>query len=407
MKKNLLNMIIIILVLAGALFLINKKMDSIEKYEKVRQDNSNFNLRLIKEVNKNKKTNYLISPYSIEIALSMLKDGSSGNTHKELSDIIPNRSIKLLDVKDHISVANALFIKDAYSNSIKKSFVNDMKSKYASEIIYDSFKTPDMINKWVDEKTKHMINKILDSINPNFVVGLSNALAIDVEWQYKFECNMTSKEKFNSPTGVVYVEGMNKAFDEIEYIDLDGVKGIVLPYKTYSDVKGENINLEFIGLMPEKSLNDYIDNLTEDDISKIIDSRTSLKNNERLNLMLPRFEYDYTIDDFIGVLNAMGIKAAFTESANFKNITEKEIYVGEAVHKTHIDLSENGTKAAAVTYFGLLEKSMVVQEKKEINMAFDKPFMYIIREKNSGEMLFVGAVYEPNKWQGNTCKSEE
>lgn len=81
-----------------------------------------FNTDIIKAVNANEKGNYLISPYSIEIALAMLKEGASGTTLEEFNKVIPTRDIKTLSVKDRISVANALFIKDAYKNSLRKIF---------------------------------------------------------------------------------------------------------------------------------------------------------------------------------------------------------------------------------------------------------------------------------------------
>ena len=79
------------------------------------------------------------------------------------------------------------------------------------------------------------------------------------------------------------------------------------------------------------------------------------------------------------------------------------LYVSDAIHKTHIDLNEKGTKAAAVTYFGLCKSTGIIKEKKSVNIKFYKPFMYMIRDKDTNEMLFFGVVYKPNKWMGSTC----
>ncbi len=403
--KKILNVVLVLVVLAGSLFLINKKMDSIERYEKEKEKSFGLNVKLLKAVNNN--SNSLISPYSIEIALFMVKSGATGLTHKEIDAVVPYRSIKTFDVKDRISVANALFISNKYSKDIKKTFINDIKETYDGEVIYDDFTSPDVINNWVDKKTNHMIEKILDSINPDFMLGLANALAIDVEWDHQFECNKTRKEKFITSEGKIDVEGMHNTYSDIEYIYTDDVEGAILPYKTYKDSKGNDVNLEFIAILPKKDLNEYINELTDESLQEVIDSKKSLKKNERIRLMLPRFTYDYEIENFIDILKSFGIKKAFEPGAEFKNITDINSYFDEAIHKTHISLNEKGTKAAAVTYFGLKAATAMKDENKYIDIVFNRPFMYIIKDKDSNELLFMGTVYTPNKWHGNTCESEE
>ena len=87
---------------------------------------------------------------------------------------------------------------------------------------------------------------------------------------------------------------------------------------------------------------------------------------------------------------------------------KENVYVGEAVHKTKIELNEKGTKAAAVTYFGMFKATaMIEKDYEEVDIKFNKPFIYMIREKNTGELLFFGTVYEPNEWKGETCSSIE
>ena len=104
----------------------------------------------------------------------------------------------------------------------------------------------------------------------------------------------------------------------------------------------------------------------------------------------------------------MGIKDVFSpELANLNRMSSAKgmLYVGDAIHKTKIDLNENGTVATATTYFDVMYKSAPLFEEKIeiIDLKFNKPFVYMIREKNTGEMLFFGTVYEPNKWAKETC----
>ena len=79
------------------------------------------------------------------------------------------------------------------------------------------------------------------------------------------------------------------------------------------------------------------------------------------------------------------------------------LYVSEAIHMTHISLNEKGTKAAAVTYFGV-DKATALEDKKEkIDITFNNPFMYMIRDSKTKEILFFGVVENPNEWKGSTC----
>ena len=367
---------------------------------------SGFNTSIIKKVNYYAGTNnYLLSPYNIEIALNMLRDGADGNTKTEIDNLIGSRTINDISVKNKISIANGVFIKDIYKNNVKDNYYNILKTKYDSDIIYDKFTTPDKINSWVKDKTNNMIDKVVDDLDDDFVMGLASALAIDVKWYNEFECNRTLSEKFTKSNGkTIDVEMMHNSYDheKVKYIETDDAKGIVLPYQKYN-----NVELEFIGLLPNKDINTYVNSLTNEQLTNIVNSEVSAGEKLHINLSLPRFTYDYNVEKFKEVLKDLGIKDAFNkDSANFKKMIELKynVYVETAVHKTHIEVSETGTKAAAVTYFGMDKNSTFPMEKpKIVNIKFDKPFVYMIREKNTGELLFFGAVYEPNIWKGSTC----
>jgi len=103
------------------------------------------------------------------------------------------------------------------------------------------------------------------------------------------------------------------------------------------------------------------------------------------------------------ILQNMGVRDVFNPgaanlSAMFKK--DNDFYVSEAIHKTYIELDEKGTKAAASTAF-VISKNAAVEDY--VSIRFDKPFVYIIRDKKTKEILFFGKVLEPNKWEGNKC----
>ena len=372
------------------------------------QNTGNFNIDIIRSFNNiNKDNNYLISPYSIEIGLNMLRDGSLDNTKEELDKVLGNRIINDVSVNNKIGIANGVFIKEEYKDNVKNDYYSILNNKYHSEIIYDKFTNPNKINNWVKEKTYGMIDKILDTMDKDFVMGLANAIAIDVKWQKEFECNNTRSEEFiKVDNSKINTEMMHQTYEyNAKYIKTNDAEGIIIPY-TKED--NSNVELEFVGLLPNDSVDNYIKSLTNDKLNNIFNSLKEADSNFHINLSLPRFSYNYEANGstFVNILKNLGIKDAFDPvKANFKKMVEidNNVYVGEAIHKTHIEFNEVGTKAAAITYFGMKANGAMPVDYEEVNLVFNKPFIYMIREKNTGEMLFFGSVYEPNKWEKSTC----
>ena len=406
--------VLLIVILGVILMKKNNKNSNINTDNEIKD----FNINLIKTVNKNKTDNYLISPYSIELALNLLKEGASGDTLDELEKVIGTRNIADVTVKDKINVANAAFIKNKYKNDIELDFEKNIKTKYNSEILYDEFTTPKVINDWVNKNTNGMIDKVIDQVSPDFSLGLANALAIDVDWDNPFECINTTSQEFTKQDGSkINVEMMHKSLEYkgYKYLENKNATGVIMPYQKYfslqTDFRSEEDyektdNLEFIGILPKNDINSYIDKLTKEELDNLENTAKEANDDFEIKLALPRFKYDYELDNFKQVLKDIGIKLIFdSERADFtKIIKTTHIYVDEAIHKTHIDLNEKGTKAAAVTYFGFKANGMLI-EKKSVDITFNKPFIYMIRDKNTKELLFFGVVYEPNKWVDSTCEN--
>ena len=419
--------IYIIIILIGSVFLY---LD-IKNMKKTNPNNSNskpeydgtYNLDLIKRVNTTQEGNYLIRPYSIEIALNMLKDGANGQTKEQIEKVVGTREIPVFNVKDRISVTNGAFIKEDYKNYIKESYYNKLKN-YDAELIFDKFNSPDKINNWVNEKTYGMIPKILNDISKEFVLGLGNAVAIDVEWDDAFDCSDTSKEKFTKDNNKkINVEMMHKKFEngDVRYFESDDSKGVIIPYRSYDknglnkyeSKENEFTELEFIGILPNKDVDTYINNLNQSKLDRI-DMKNVGTDNFNISVSIPRFKYDFDLEEFMDVLKEMGIKDVFNEDkSDLTNIISQEdlykmdatgLYVSTAIHKTHIDLNEKGTKAAAITYFGIEKANAMLEEKENKSIEFNRPFIYMIRDKETKEILFFGVVKEPNTWKGSTCK---
>ena len=320
-----------------------------------------------------------------------------------------NRVINNVSVKDKIGIANGVFIKNQYKNDVKKDYYDILETKYNSDIIYDEYKTPDKINNWVKEKTYGMIEQVINEIEEDFVLGLASALAIDVKWLGEFECERTRSAEFTKVNNEkINVEMMHNTYESsiYKYFKTSDSLGIILPYERETD---SDTQLEFVGIISNGNINDYINNFNKDKLNDIDKNTFVASDKLHILLSLPRFGYEYDPPHFKEILMEMGIIDIFNENnANLKKMIELKngnAYFKSAIHKTYIDLNEQGTKAAAVTYFGGADGAPALDKEKyeEVKIEFNKPFAYMIREANTKEILFFGVVYEPNLWNGSTC----
>lgn len=445
-----------------------------------------FDLRFLQLENERK--NKIYSPLSIKYALAMLNEGTEGESKEQILNLIgdykPNKYVN----SANMSLANALFIRDSYKNSVKESFVNNLKNKYNADVEYDSFTSAKKMNSWISNKTLKRIDNMLDDSSVNEVdFALVNAVAIDMEWENKFlENNYTATdyrhEKYSwmapkdllssdfegvknkiSGMGIIasvnnydivntlgednirktvgdafrkylnegdyasyYLEGKNIETAVKEYLD-SYMEEIEKNYKSvdkntdfyvYQDEKVKSFakdlkeyngtTLQYVAIMPEENLDKYISNITAEEINKIIGNLKDINKRENFKEgvitqvvgYIPKFKFDYDLN-LIKDLNDMGVKDIFDENkANLKGITDEKAYINQAKHKANIEFTQDGIKAAAATFIGgagageMFDYLYDVPVEK-IDLTFDKPYMFVIRNKETGEVWFAGTVYEP------------
>lgn len=356
----------------------------------------------------NEKKNIIYSPLSIKYALSLLNEGAAGNTKEQIEELIEDTSLtKYENIKDILSLANAVYIRNTYSEYVKDEYINTVANKYNSEIKYDEFKDAKNMNEWIEDKT---FGQIKDMIADNIVQNednkmiLINSLAIDMEWNEKFDAEDTHEGVFNLANGKemkATMMNMETTSNNASYYKDDNVTMLAMDLKKYEDTQ-----LEFIAIMPKEDLSGYIETVKTEEINKMIKSLTLASETKKgLNISIPRFSYDYDLslkDD----LKALGIKDAFiADIADFSKMSKESLYVGGALHKANIDFTEKGVKAAATTVI-YLTAGMVAVDEVPIEIKIDNPFMYLIRDKKTGEIWFVGAVYEPNSWENDKVNYE-
>lgn len=356
-------------------YIVHNKKESGTKPNISLNKNNKFDYKFIKQIEGNDNT--LVSPLSMAYLLSMIQSGAKGSTLNELNIALDNYDLQPMEnIDSKISMANSMWINNRYKNDINNTFATALKINYHSEVLYDEFINANNINKWVSEKTYNMINELFpsDSVNSvDTIMALVNAIGINFKWDEEFDCNKTLMGNFLDKN--VYMMNSNE-----KYLESDYYTGFIKDYEKLSD----NSQYEFIGLLPKKDIQDVINNISNDVI------KNSITESEA-HIQIPRFKYEYNVNNVKGILESLGIKDMFNkEKANFGGIAE-DIFVSSIVQKTYIDFMESGTKAATASG-GAFDIKSAAEEKEVI---FNKPFVYLIRKKGSNNIYFIGTVNSP------------
>lgn len=374
-------------------YFINK--NSLNTASNINNKNS-FENSFINNLDYDNNENILVSPLSLAYVLSMVKEGASGNTLKEIENTLNNYKLSFMQsIPNVISIANSIFIKDSYKNLINSVYINTLGINYRAQVFYDSFNTVDNINNYVKDKTFNMIPNFLNQndIFPETIAILINALAINLDWENEFDCNKTTKEIFNLNDGTIIDTYMMHSNEK--YIENADAYGFIKDYATYDEngnISDNGKTFEFLALLPKDNLNNLLNKIDNKYIAEL--EKNSL---EKIDISFPRFNYKYKIPNLVDVLNKMGIKDLFTDNADLSKITN-DLYVSNIIQKTFIDLNESGTQASAATDV-ILDKNAPLEEKKEL--IFNKPFIYIIKEKNEDNIWFIGVVNSPTEFDEN------
>jgi len=382
------------------------KEDKEDKEDNEKAVDTNFDFSFLKM--ENGKKNMLYSPLSIEYALKMLEEGAVENTYSQINEVIGNRELpKYTSIDKVLSLANGLFIRDKYYSHVKPSYIETLKEKYDAEVKEDDFKDAKNANQWIEDKTLGIIKNMLgDEVvqNKRNVMLLMNALAIDMEWASPFGFTSTSGYTFYKDNGEEMIASMmfkkeEKSKEVAYYID-DDITVLTMNLQDY-----DGVQFEFMAIMPNENLSAFIEKVTKEQISDI-DSKLKLSYDEMdgVNVRIPKFKFNYNLklkDD----LKKLGIEDAFDkEVADFSKMAytkelDEVVYVSDALHKADIEFTEKGVKAAAVTVFVMAATTSMPRPKNPVNVFIDKPFMFLIRDKNTKDIWFTGTVYEPNAWK--------
>ena len=349
-------------------------------------------------------SNLLISPDSVTTAFAMVENGAAGETLAEMESVL-SPGVTADDFNRYLSAVNRrLMSSDAFiynvSNSlwareglvdVRQKFLQVNMDYHDAEFYVAPFdeQTVQDINSWVYNKSRNMIDGILNELSEDARMVVLNTVAFEGAWDHEFRSENTAQRDFTAFDGTKKRVPMMFDSDSYQYLEMKGGQGFVKYYKT----GGQGSGVAFMGILPppDVSVDDYISSLSASDFASAWNS----KKPKEVVLRLPKFGYDYSVE-MGDLLQEMGIVTAFTDMADFSSMATPTpdspgLKISKVLHKTHIDLDESGTRAAAATAV-VMEKATALPGETPIELTFDRPFVYALVDTATGIPLFIGEV---------------
>lgn len=353
---------------------------------------SSFAAELFKD-NYSKGKTTLVSPLSVLTALALVQNGAQGDTLAQLEQALGGLDRDTLNAymraycdfmteSEELKIANSVWTDS--SAEAKRAFLQKAVDSYSAQLFSAPLsdpKTVESINSWVKKNTDGMIPKIIEKADRYAVMMLVNAIAFDAKWETPYKRSDIEKLEFTS------YSGSKKKIDfmcstENVYLKDGGTVGFMKPYK--------NGRFAFAALLPDENtgIDDYVASLSGDKLMKIF---SSAKRGNEVNVKMPKFRAEYSTQ-LIDTLKKMGVKDAFdSKTADFSSLIEnRDAYIATVVHKTFIEVDENGTRAAASTLVGADTMSLM----EPYSVFLNRPFVYMIVDTETNLPLFIGVQTE-------------
>ena len=343
----------------------------------------------------------VVSPLSVTYLMSMLANGADGETQQQILATLgwAGEGIQqpsLQDINDYsrmliektarldkavtVEIANYVAVNKEFklNSKFQKSVERDYKAGVES-LNFTSPSTLKRINDWCNDRTHGMIPSIINELDPDAVSYLMNAIYFNGTWKDKFSKEETKQEMFRGYTrDIQYVDMMHR-HGEYFYADGDGYSAVSIPY-------GNGAFRMTVILPTEGSfLRDVMASMDGGKFQAL--QRSMEKCN--VDLKIPRFttEVDLPLND---IISALGAPLIFSPQADFSQFARGDFYVSKMFQKAKIEVSEEGTKAAAVTAAIMMMSAVRPEKKRNVVFHADSPFAYIISENSTGSIYFMG-----------------
>lgn len=345
-----------------------------------------------------KTDNWLVSPFSLQCALGMLSNGASGETHNEILHTLGLSQYSQEEVNAYFkklieglhTVNSAITVKtvnSVWGNAgvpLKEDFQKMNIENYSAMVSQLDFSDPstvDQINAWCNQTTEGLIPSILEEVNPTATVYLLNSLYFKARWESEFAPEKTQEGDFNTSSGKVVKADFMQTQRMAAYVENEWFTSMSLSYQNDSYV------MRLILPQLEISIDQVLQALSGSDEN--LWKNTILAD---INLKMPRFTLENKMD-LIPALQALGMKKAFTNEADFSSMSDIPTYISLVQQATHLKVDEEGSEGAAVTVIEGDLMSPLPEEK--VDFFLDRPFLFQILEPATGTVLFMGQVGLP------------
>ncbi|KAA9339133.1 serpin family protein [Hymenobacter busanensis] len=343
--------------------------------------------------------NVFISPLSISAALTMTYNGADGSTKTAIRETLGfapltddeiNESyqslVRLLSGIDRtvtFTSANSLWHSQRYQ--LQAPFIQKNTTYFDAKVqglnFSDAAGSLSAINGWVEQKTNGKIKDLVKEVTPSHVLFLINAIYFKGSWTTGFDKQLTRTANFTLPSG---------SFKPVDMMLLRNGQ-----YAYYQDATKQVVDLPYGNRQYSMTLVLPKGTATVQDIARDLSSQNlsawlGAASTSSLDLYLPKFRMEYEIK-LNETLKQLGMGVAFTGQANFSRmlVGQDNLAISEVMHKSFVDVDESGTEAAAATSVGIVTTSVPP------SVRFDRPFVFLIREKSSNAILFIGQLTNP------------
>jgi len=374
------------------------KMNLTRKSLELIESDNEFGLEFFRQVMINDTSdNIMVSPLSVALALGMTYNGAADSTKEAMKETlklsgltdaeinaayesIVDQLLKL-DPKVILSIANSIWYRQNFT--VLPAFIDLNQQYYDAEVNELDFNLPgakDIINAWVDEKTNGLIPEIIDYIPPLAVMYLINAIYFKGMWKYEFDPEATSQQPFYLKNGNTEMVDMMEMECDLMHMSNNLFSAVQLPYGDGA------FNMTILLPHSQYTPDDIVEELTNENWNIWMNSFGK----KSVTVKFPKFKFEFfrmLNDDLID----MGMGIAFDPyNADFSGINpDEQLYISRVLHKTFIDVNEEGTETAAVT---AVEISLTSAGPFFV---VNRPFIFTIQENSTGTILFMGKVNRP------------
>jgi serpin B len=368
------------------------------------EGNTTFAFDLYQQLAGENEGNLFFSPYSISIALAMTYAGARGETERQMAEVLhfdlPQDSLhaafnlleaeldsrQSLDEESYfkLDITNAIWGQQGFD--FLQNFLDTLAENYGAglriaDFLHANEEARQVINQWAREETEGRIEELIapGELDPGTVLVLANAIYFKALWFSPFHQEQTKDGQFNLLDGSTITLPMMFQSMQFNYTEGSDYQAVELTYKGH--------DFSMVVLLPrEGKFGDFEASLDAQKVSAIIDRLEAAV----VDLSMPRFSYE-TGYDLRGTLSDMGMPNAFGPGANFSGMAANAagLYIIDAAHKAFISVDEEGTEAAAASW-------VAVGGMSNYEFTMDRPFIYLIRDRETGTILFIGRVLNPS-----------